>query len=206
MANKAAFIVDGHQEQKIVQRLCPGSPVRRHNCNGRDVEVAAAAKRIASLIRLIGNSYYPFVIVFDRESRTTAAMNLAKDIESQLRSEGITDELIIGVPDRMIENWILADWANAKAKGAFVESRPPASIEGTNGKGVVMKSLPRGGRYHETIEGVDWFIACNPSTLCSKSLSFRHFAHQLRALGCSWLKEAGTRKERGTTAGKRTQE
>ena len=200
---KVAFIVDGHQEQKIVQQLCPGSPVRRHNCNGRDVEVAAAAKRIASLIRLIGNGYHPFVIVFDRESRTTTAMQLAKDIESQLRSERITDHLIIGVPDRMIENWILADWPNAKAKGDFIGAKPSASIEGANGKGIVMKHLPKAGRYHETIEGVDWFVSCNPSIMCSKSASFHHFASQLKTLGCSWLKDVVILKERGTVIGKR---
>ena len=92
MTSTLAFIVDGHQEQKIVQLLCPGSPVRRLNCNGRDVEVAAAAKRIVSLIRLIGNKCHPFVIVFDRESRTMTSEALAAELVSQLRFEGIVDD------------------------------------------------------------------------------------------------------------------
>ena len=48
-----AFIVDGQTEKKIVQHLCRDAPVRMTNLNGKDVSIAAIAKRVSSLIKLL---------------------------------------------------------------------------------------------------------------------------------------------------------
>ena len=46
--NKAAFFVDGNLEKKFIQRACPNTVVRILNCNGKDVEMSAIAKRVAT--------------------------------------------------------------------------------------------------------------------------------------------------------------
>jgi hypothetical protein len=192
MNNRPAFIVDGHQEQKIVQRLCPGAAVRMLNCNGDEVDLSAAAKRAASLIRLMGNRYYPFIIIFDREGRCLSATEVGKSLECFLREEGIDDMLIIGVPDRMIENWILADWENVQQQGNLRIQTSSKSFEGTHGKSVIIRLLPRDGRYQETIQGVDWFVTGNPSIMFRNSVSFRQFVLSLNNVDCRWFAECGS--------------
>ncbi len=184
--SKPAFIVDGQQEQKILQKICPGSPIRRLNCNGETVELAAAAKRAASLIRLIGNAFYPIIIVFDREKRTETAEEIRQELRDLISQEGITTEVIVGVPDRMIENWILGDWETVSTHGKFGGNRPD-TIEGKNGKSLISRLLPRGRYYHETIEGVDWFLRGRPEVLYNKSESFRQFADALTTVKCEWF-------------------
>ena len=151
--NRAAFIVDGQQEQKIIQKLCPEAPVRRSNCNGDRVEIKTAAKKIATLIRVMDNKYYPFIIIFDREDRKRSSNDICKDLMVAIRDENIDDELIIGVPDRNIESWILCDWDNVKRKGNLRDPKKPVVSEGRKGKSIIYRHLPRNGRYQETIEG-----------------------------------------------------
>lgn len=169
--SKPAFIVDGQQEQKIIQRLCLGAAVRVLNCNGEDVELHAAAKRIASLIRLMGNRYYPYVIIFDREKRRESAARIRETLESLIRAEEIVDEIVIGIPDRVIENWLLADWMTIQSQGKL---RPPnvmKTFEGSSGKAKIKKLLPKGGIYQETVQGVSWFLEANVKTIFEKSPS-----------------------------------
>jgi len=52
---KPAFLVDGDLEQRVVQRLCPGTTVQIVHRNGKDVALSAMAGRIATLIRNMGN-------------------------------------------------------------------------------------------------------------------------------------------------------
>jgi hypothetical protein len=65
----AAFIVDGVTEKRIVQGLCPGSPVRMTNLNGKGVTPAAIAKAVYSLISLLKGRHYPVFVICDREGR-----------------------------------------------------------------------------------------------------------------------------------------
>ncbi len=186
--SKPAFIVDGQQEQKILQKICPGSPVRRLNCNGEAVELIAAAKRAASLIRLIGDGFYPIIIVFDREKRSKTAEKIREELRDLISREGITTEVIVGVPDRMIENWILADWETVSTQGQLGGNRPD-TVEGRNGKSLICRSLPRGRYYHETIEGVDWFLRVRPQIVYDRSESFRQFLDCVTAVNCEWFRQ-----------------
>jgi hypothetical protein len=61
----AAFIVDAPTEKKILQGLCPDSPIRMTNLNGKDVAIAAIAKRVSSLLKLLKGRYYPVIILVD---------------------------------------------------------------------------------------------------------------------------------------------
>ncbi len=183
-----AFIVDGQQGKKIIQHLCPGAPVRVLNCNGDDVELHAAAKRIASLIRLMGNKYYPYVIIFDRESRWDSPSTIKVKLESLIREEGIGDLLVIGVPDRMIENWILADWENIRAQGRLKHPTRLKTFEGCNGKSTIRKLLPKGGIYQETVQGVSWFLTADVKIIFRQSPSFQALAKGSQQLTCGWLK------------------
>jgi len=61
-----AFIVDGYTEKKVLQRLCPGCPIRMTNLNGSDVSIEAIAKIVNSLVKLLKGRSFPVLIIFDR--------------------------------------------------------------------------------------------------------------------------------------------
>ena len=83
-----AFIVDGLMEKRIIQKVCPGKPVRLLNCNGKAVSYEAAAKRVASLVRLLKNNY-PIVIIFDREERSDTSLQITTFLKEAILSQGI---------------------------------------------------------------------------------------------------------------------
>ncbi len=181
-----AFIVDGQMEKKIVQNLCPGQPVRLMNCNGKDVTYEAAAKHAVTLIRLL-KRYYPIIIVFDRENRDDSSEVVAKLLHEAIFKHNIRNvSIIIGVPDCMIENWILAD---ISAINSYYNLNPPitqSNFEGTNGKSC-LRSIIRNYHYSETQDGHLIFNICNVSTSYNNSASFRNFFSLAKSTNCTWL-------------------
>lgn len=175
-----AFIVDGFTEQKIIQNLCPGQPIRRTDLNGRDVTIAAIAKKIASLIRLLGNRYYPIIVLTDKEQRQLSFEEMATQIRDALAIEGCGDQDIrIGVADRMIENWILADWVMLTGNHS-----KPIETDGLNGAAIIRKHK---GTYNKTTDGVQMYLNASPIVMYENSPSFRHFIETLQGVNCEYL-------------------
>jgi hypothetical protein len=180
--NNPAFIVDGFTELKIIQRLCPGKPVSRTDLNGKDVTLKAIAKRIASLIKLFGDRHYPIVILIDKEQRDIAFNEMAKQIGDELRNEHklTNQDLRIGVADRMIENWIIADWETFAG-----EMESPKNMEGTNGTAEIKRIK---GSYGKTTDGVKLFLQARQEKIYENSPSYKHFINQLVDIDCHHLK------------------
>jgi hypothetical protein len=177
-----AFIVDGFTELTIIQKICPNRPIRR-SINGKDVSLKRAAAEIVTIIRTMNNRYYPIVILTDREKRLddflTVAADLNREIVEQLASKNINVDIRIGVADRMIENWILADTeALGNPKGI------PTETDGFGGKGLMKKIMPT---YSETVDGPDLFFKADVRKIYEKSPSFKHFVNQLEDLNCPYL-------------------
>jgi hypothetical protein len=131
----------------------------------------------------MNNRYYPIVILTDREKRNdaflTVAAELNREILEQLASKKLTADIRIGVADRMIENWILAD-ANALGNHAEI----PAETDGFGGKGLMKRIMPT---YSETVDGPDLFFKADASKMYENSPSFKHFVNQLEDLNCPYL-------------------
>ena len=178
-----AFIVDGYLEKKFIEKICKGKVVRILNCNGKTVSVDAIAKRIATQCRLFGGKYFPIVAWVDRESREISANDFANVLLQSIRNEGVSDNVIVGVADIMIENWILADREIVQNESKN-RTRLPDQIEGVNGKSIMKKIIPR---YHETTTGVVLLTKCRASIMSMASPSFQAFCQQLSDLDCWWL-------------------
>ncbi|MBS1522432.1 MAG: DUF4276 family protein [Bacteroidetes bacterium] len=175
-----AFIVDGFTERNIVQQICPGKPIRRTDLNGKNVSIEAIAKKIASLIRLLNNRHYPIIILVDKEDRNMSNEEMCQKLRQLIIEEGINDiELKIGVADRMIENWILADWGKITQNAA-----KPENTDGLKGSSRLKELL---GSYGKTTDGVDMFINADPSIIYQNSPSFRLFADQLKDIECWYV-------------------
>jgi hypothetical protein len=178
--SKPAFIIDGFTEKGIVQKLCPGRPISRTDLNGKNVTLPAMAKRIATLIRLLGNRCYPIIILIDKEQREANFAEIADELRAALVDEGVTDQdLRIGVADRMIENWTLADWERL---GGTDEK--PGCTDGIHGAGMIRTIK---GSYNKTTDGVEYFIDARQETIYANSPSYRHFIDQLHDIECQYL-------------------
>src|SRR5690348_2601584 len=114
-----AFLVDGVMEQRIIARLCPDRPVRRIECNGHDVALEAIVDRVDLHIRDLNNRYHPIIILIDRETRRSSCEEILSEMRTLLDAKGHANQCVIGVVDRCIENWILADWENVSQKMGF---------------------------------------------------------------------------------------
>ncbi|MGN6115978.1 MAG: DUF4276 family protein [Nitrobacter sp.] len=182
-----AFIVDGQTEKKIIQHICPDAPIRMTNLNGKDVSVVAIAKRVSSLIKLLKDRYYPVLVLVDREGRPQTSQELEQALCTELVDQhGIkAEEVIISCPDRMIENWMLADPKFFKSSYGIDISE---TYEGKNGKREIKNLLSNTSVvYHELTVGVDTFIRIDPSQLCLNSPSFLRLATKAENL-CKWLR------------------
>ena len=176
-----AFIVDGFTEKLIIQQLCPGKPISRTDLNGKNVTLDAIAKKIASLIRLLNNRHYPIVVLIDKEERTQPISDIIDYLHFKLEENGILDcDVRIGVADRMIENWIIADWDCLKVKN----EKQPVITEGLNGSSIIRKLK---GSYSKTTDGVELFLSANQQKIYQKSESYKCFADKLSDLNCANL-------------------
>jgi len=170
------FFVDGFMEKKILQRLEVHTHIFRTDINGKDVKISAIANKISPLIRNLKGRFRPIIILIDREDRTTSTKIIIGELYSELRRNEISDELIIGITDRTIENWILADWNNFKKNSGTKEKKIYNSFEGYNGKSIIKKYIPS---YQETTDGVELFVKSKASMIQKNSKSFNDFFTQI---------------------------
>jgi hypothetical protein len=179
-----AFLVEGHMERLIIQRLCPKKRVRRIGCNGGDVSMAAIAKAVDAQLRLLKDCD-PVVIILDRERRQATCEELIQQLGALL-DEKYQGRYIIGMPDRTIENWILSDWNHVIAEDSTY--LPIATdLEAQHGKSSMKKLMPPGIFYHETTVGVELFLKCRPAQIFAVNESFRSFVSRLDNIECWWL-------------------
>lgn len=187
--NTPAFLVEGIMEQKFIQSVCPGAPVRTIGCNGSSVKLDVIAKRVGTLARLFKGKYSPIVVIFDREDREEESQVIESIIRSMLEGENIDGAVVVGVPDRNIEEWILADLEMFSKSSGIECEQVPTTGEGFNCKSKIKKHLGGGRPYVETIHGVQWLKAARPHIMRDNSPSFSRLFSALGPLDCWWLKK-----------------
>lgn len=185
---KPAYLVEGDLEQKFIQSVCPGCPVQKINCNGSETSLEAIAKRVGTLGRLLHKRHSPLVIIFDREGRPESSEQLEERFLVVLKSEKLEAPVIVGIPDRNVESWILADYEAFLQSAKLSVSAPTRSIEGSNGKTAIKRLIGEGRSYVETIDGVAWLKAARPTVIQRHSPSFGRLFPALAGLDCWWLK------------------
>jgi len=185
---KPAFFIDGQMEKLILQRLKIDAPIRITGLNGKKVTIPAIAKKIAPSIRLLQRKHDPIIILIDREGRAICSKKIISELHKELEKNGANkNNLIIGVADRMIENWILADWDNfVSITEINAQSVRPSSFEGMYGKRQLKKYYPF---YQETTDGPKLFCNAKASIIKKNSKSFFEFISPIMSINCNciWL-------------------
>lgn len=184
---KPAFFVDGQMEKLILQKLNINAHIRITGLNGKNVTISAIAKKISPSIRLLEKRCDPIIILIDREGRQIGGEKIIRHLSKKLKENGVKNNLIIGVANRMIENWILSDWDNfisiIKITPSSVKS---SSFEGNYGKSILKEYYPT---YQETTDGPRLFCNARASIIRSNSKSFNEFITPIMSLNCNckWL-------------------
>jgi hypothetical protein len=180
---KPAFFVDGFTEMRVLQSICPTGVIRRLNMNGKDVKVSAIAKAVYMQYKLLGNKCYPIIVLIDREQRQATYEAIAQELCSEIEKLGMPlDQFHVGVCDRMIENWILADHELLLEKFGRVTH----TADGEHGKGALRNLFTRDRPYQETVHGVELLLAASATRIAQRSASFASFVNQI-PVQCAWL-------------------
>jgi len=175
--SKPAFIIDGFTEKLILEKICPGSKITRTDLNGKTVTIKAIAVKISSLIKLLGNKFYPIIIVVDKEERQESCSDLIAELTTELNQNGCADQDIrVFFADRMVENWIIADW-----KILNNEKDKPAITDGLRGSKIIKESF---GSYSKTIDGVNLFLKCDSKIIYENSPSFKQLIDGIQDIDC----------------------
>lgn len=175
--SKPAFIVDGFTEKLILEEICPGSKITRTDLNGKTVTIKAIGKKISALIKLLGNNFYPIIILVDKEDRQESCEILIRELTEELIENGCGDQDIrVFFADRMIENWIIADW-----KILNRQEEKPLKTDGLRGSKIIKDSF---GTYSKTIDGVKLFLKCNSRTIYDNSPSFKRMIDSIQDIKC----------------------
>lgn len=176
-----AFFVDGVMEKLILQKIGASAKIVTTGLNGKNVRIDAIAKKISSSIRILNGRYRPIIILIDREGRGITADKIVQELNSELINNNINDERIVGVADRMTENWILADWDSFKKSTNIKKDKLYSSFEGRNGVSIIKKYIPY---YQKTTDGVHLFTKAKASSMKKNSASFEKFINQILPMNC----------------------
>jgi hypothetical protein len=178
-----AFLVEGQMEQRILQRICPGQPVRLIGVNGDHVKLEAICDRLETHIRLLGNRHHPIFVVFDRENREASALEIADAVATMLVDRGFAgDDIRVFVADREIEDWMLID-----ADGICQHYNIHLPQIPLRGKGGLARLIESQIRYHETSVGVELFGIVSKERLRDGCPSFRALYDSAAEIGCVGL-------------------
>ena len=176
------FLVEGQTEKLFIEQVCPGTKILRLEINGRNVAIDAVVARAASLIRLQQGRTSPSIILFDREDRAEPASFIAQEVSTKLSQILPAERIVVGVADRMIENWILADWESLRSLAPNLP-QAPATTDGLNGNAVLRRLL---SNYSKTLDGPKLLRSARATFIQLQSQSFAAFRTQL-TVTCPWL-------------------
>jgi hypothetical protein len=104
-----AAIVEGHTEEHFVRSTYGAVLISRAIPNGRTVPAEVIVEAIVDALELIGGQITKVLILFDREGRAATAESLAQVVREGVAARCGERSLYVGVADKQIENWIIAD-------------------------------------------------------------------------------------------------
>ena len=180
------FLVEGNMEKKFLQKVCGEKCAIGKIRNGKTITIPAMAEQIVKRIKFYKKwNCHPIVILVDLERRSGTWSEMEKDLRAEIKNLGYDpSEFKIGIADRMIENWILADHdlMNDEFKGIFDER----NYDGENGK-KILKNLIGEGSYKKTTRGVELLRKMNVRRASRNSESLKSFIETLDGIDCWWL-------------------
>lgn len=168
----AAFKARFKEKIKVLKTDGP----RGHNVDPSDI-VSSARKQIA-MLNYLGCRHV--MIVTDYEDRQINYQKFISDLTREVSTAKFNICVRVASPNKMIENWYLADIEQLSKKFSFIkQSLQQRKYEGKNGKKELRKLFKKGHDYNEVEHGPKLFITLRTNISQANSLSFRMFLNDL---------------------------
>jgi Domain of unknown function (DUF4276) len=179
MARRVGLIVDGEGDfASMRRRFSQGfKVVKTDGPRGH----AAVASEIVSRARKQTLMLAAFecdlvVIILDFEGRAMPYDDFVADLRTQIERARCPVSIVVAVPNRMIENWYLADIEFLSNQKSFLrEGLRQRPFEGKNGKAELKRLMRRGTSYSETKHGPELFEILRFDVARKNSRSFDAF-------------------------------
>jgi hypothetical protein len=124
------------------------------------------------------------VLLFDFERRHHAHSTAITSCDEHAASCGFPIPVKVCSPNRMIENWYLADVKGISSRRALIRSgQVQKPYEGTHGKQQLKRILLPSITYNEVTHGPQLFMAVRFTVARANSTSLKHFLETLEGLG-----------------------
>lgn len=164
-------LVEGHLETHFVNSSYANAIVQRPFPNGDDVDLDLIIESINDQLETVGGDISKVVIMMDREGRDQSAKDIASHVGDGVSKANPNRSIYVGVSDREIENWILAD--EELMASSFSLKSYKYKYEGNKGKSIlrdISGGVDLGYRDKAKI-----LKSCVASRVASNSSSFEQF-------------------------------
>lgn len=169
------FVVGGRGERAALSRWTNKRLIHMANGLCCTASVDAISRQTLPLVRLLLEKKCDIVvIVLDRELQGASSSQLERNIEERMSQELPDASVFAACPDRMLENWMLADVKSWSGKHGTKSSAQKKS-EGKHGKDLVKALFKPGHHYRETLHGPLFIAAVRTSVARRNSASFARF-------------------------------
>jgi hypothetical protein len=141
-------------------------------------DIVARTRKQIGMLRAFSCSRV--VVVLDFENRPYSYEVFLRDIRQAFGSYPFGMPVDVVVPNKMIENWYLADIEEISRKKAFIRKKlRQKKYEGKNGKSEIKKCMIRSVAYSETEHGPKMFAEVRFGVAKVNSKSFEEFLEMM---------------------------
>lgn len=176
---RIGVIVDGSGDYHSIRmrftencRVLKTDGPRGHEASVSDI-VSGAGKQISMLIAC---EYMRIVVVTDFEMRDNDYNEFTNNLKRAFQNSYGECDIDVAVPNRMIENWYLADIEHLSKNKVFLKKNiRQKNFEGTNGKEKLKAYFLPKYHYSETIHGPQLFAILRFGVARGNSPSFNEF-------------------------------
>jgi len=179
MSECVGIIVDGDGDYAALRTRFVGGyrVLKTDGPRGHTARPADIAKRSWKQIEMLRAFRCAKVIVMlDFEGRPQAYEDFVRELETAFSAHDLGLPVLVAVPNRMIENWYLADIEFLSTRKAFLKSGlKQKNHEGSNGKSEIKKRMEPRHTYRETKHGPQMFDILRFGVARQNSPSFDTF-------------------------------
>jgi hypothetical protein len=183
MSKRLGIIVDGEGDFASFRRRFPnGCKVlktdgpRGHTASIREI----ASKARKQILMLVAFKCDKVIVVLDFENRATSYSDFVNNLICEFQNIACTIPVNIAVPNRMIENWYLADIEFLSKHRTFLrDGLKQKTYEGRDGKRELKRLMKKNISYSETKHGPELFEILRFDVARTNSNSFNAFLSYL---------------------------
>lgn len=184
MNNKIGVIVDGDGDFASIKVRFGGrcKILKTDGPRGHEAQIPAIVARSKKQIGILrAFRCVRLIVLLDFEDRSDSYVKFVMSIRKEFANCFPDIEILVAVPNRMIENWYLADIEEISRQKTFIRDRiRQKKFEGKHGKKEIKKCMLNGTSYSETQHGPQMFSVIRFETARLNSPSFSEFLDMVK--------------------------